>query len=93
VPDKAQRVFNFHRSTVAALGELVAAAGLEHPSDLPPHHIVHRISPTEVQLLSAKLPTLAPGDLLGARAGKTGQNVFETWWERASAHSFALQVA
>ena len=34
VPDKAQRVANYHRSTLHALGELVGAAGLKHPADL-----------------------------------------------------------
>ncbi|HEY0912667.1 MAG TPA: FMN-binding glutamate synthase family protein, partial [Bradyrhizobium sp.] len=33
VPDKAQRVFNFHRSTLEALAEVIAAAGLDHPSE------------------------------------------------------------
>src|SRR6201996_4970875 len=32
VPDKGQRVHNFHRATVEAVGELVAAAGLDHPT-------------------------------------------------------------
>ncbi|MGA8357091.1 MAG: FMN-binding glutamate synthase family protein, partial [Xanthobacteraceae bacterium] len=32
VPDKAQRVYNFHRATIESLAELVAAAGLDHPT-------------------------------------------------------------
>jgi glutamate synthase domain-containing protein 2 len=32
VPDKAERVASFHRNTLHALAELVAAAGLSHPS-------------------------------------------------------------
>ncbi len=38
VPDKSERVHNFHRSTIHALAELTAAAGLDHPSDF---HSVH----------------------------------------------------
>ena len=34
VPDKAQRVANFHRNTLHALAELLAAAGLTHPGQL-----------------------------------------------------------
>jgi len=90
VPDKAERVYRFHRNTVKALGELLAAAGLAHPSDLRPHHIVHRISSTEVQLLSARLPRMGPGDLLGAAPGRRSHPVFELWWERASADRFSL---
>ncbi|CAI3791984.1 hypothetical protein GLGCALEP_00313 [Pseudomonas sp. MM221] len=32
VPDKAERVASFHRNTLHALAEMLAAAGLEHPS-------------------------------------------------------------
>jgi glutamate synthase domain-containing protein 2 len=45
VPDKAQRVYQFHHNTVGALAELVAAMGLDHPSELTPNHIVKRVSP------------------------------------------------
>ena len=34
VPDKAERVYNFHRATMEAVAELVAAAGLDHPTEL-----------------------------------------------------------
>src|SRR5580704_18548567 len=34
VPDKAERVYNFHRLTLRALSEMLAAAGLEHPDQL-----------------------------------------------------------
>jgi len=40
VSDKADRVYHFHRNTVAALMEVVGAAGCEHPSELTPAHIV-----------------------------------------------------
>jgi glutamate synthase domain-containing protein 2 len=90
VPDKSERVFHFHRNTVKALGELLAAAGLTHPSQLRAHHIVHRVSSTEVQLLSARLARMQPGDLLGNAPGRRSHPVFELWWERASANEFAL---
>ena len=32
VADKSERVFNFHRATIELLAELVAAAGLDHPT-------------------------------------------------------------
>ena len=89
VSDKAERVYRFHRNTVRALRELLAAAGLTHPNQLRPHHIVHRVSPTDIELLSASLPTLQPGELL-SDARHCGVPVFERWWDRASADSFAL---
>src|SRR3546814_4619495 len=49
VPDKAERVFNYHRNTLLALAEMIAAAGLEHPGQLGPHHLVRRVSLTEIR--------------------------------------------
>lgn len=85
VPDKAQRVANFHGNTLHALAELLGAAGLTHPGALRPHHIARRISPSEVRLLSALFPELAPGELL---EGKFRHRVFEAGWAMASADSF-----
>jgi glutamate synthase domain-containing protein 2 len=42
VADKSLRVKSFHAQTVASLAELVGAAGLEHPSQLRPTHIMMR---------------------------------------------------
>ena len=44
VPDKAERVHNFHRNTVHALAELIAAMGLDHTNELSPYHAVRRVS-------------------------------------------------
>jgi glutamate synthase domain-containing protein 2 len=85
VPDKAQRVANFHGNTLHALAELLGAAGLTHPGALRPHHIARRISPSEVRLLSAIFPELKPGELL---EGKFRHWVFETGWRMARADSF-----
>jgi len=93
VSDKGERVYRFHRNTVRALSELLAAAGLTHPNQLRPHHIVHRVSQTEIRLLSVSLPGLQPGELLAGVPGLGRHAVFEWWWDRAVAHSFALQEA
>ena len=52
VPDKAERVRNFHRNTLKGLAEMLAAAGLEHPSQLEAKHLVRRITDTEIRLFS-----------------------------------------
>ncbi|RYF71628.1 MAG: FMN-binding glutamate synthase family protein [Comamonadaceae bacterium] len=90
VPDKASRVHNFHRSTLHALQELVQAAGLAHPSDITAHHIVRRISDTEVRLLSNLVMQVQPGALLGALDAQS--TVFRNYWPLASAHSFQPQT-
>ena len=84
--DKATRVYNFHRNTVMALKELLAAAGLTHPSQLGPEHIVRRVSSTEVRSLATLHRFVAQGRLL---EGIPDHAVFEVFWDRARPDSFA----
>jgi len=86
VPAKAERVHNFHRSTLHALRELVQAAGLDHPQQITAHHIVRRISDTEVRLLSNLILQVQPGALLGPLDAQ--HTVFRHYWPLASADSF-----
>jgi len=86
VPDKATRVASFHRQTLHALQELVQAAGLEHPQQITAHHIVRRVTDTEVRLLANLVMRVEPGALLGDLSGQHG--VFRQYWPQASAHSF-----
>lgn len=88
VPDKAERVANFHLNTMKALAELLAAAGLHHPSDLRPHHIVRRVSANQVKLASALLPYLEAGDLLNPARLEHLPELFSTYWPIARAESF-----
>lgn len=89
VPDKATRVASFHANTLEAFKELLQAAGLNSPSELRAHHIVRRISATEMQPLSELLGYLEPGDLLRAQYRLP---VFAAYWERARIDAFGLQV-
>ncbi len=89
VPDKAERVFNFHRSTLHALKELVQAAGLRHPREITAHHIVRRLTDTEVRLLATIVMRVEPGSLL--LPDVSGQhNVFKMYWPIARADRFTL---
>jgi glutamate synthase domain-containing protein 2 len=90
VPDKAERVFQFHRQTLAALAELVAAAGLLHPNEISPDHIVRRVSSNDVRLLSTLANFITPGSLLEDRFE---QAVFKVYWPKARAESFAAAAA
>lgn len=87
VPDKATRVNNLHHSTLHALKELIQAAGLHHPNDITAHHIVRRVSDTEVRLLSQLVMQLPTGALLGSLDGLP--NLFRDYWPLAQANSFA----
>lgn len=85
VPDKATRVFNFHQNTLKALRDLICAAGLEHPCQIGPEHILRRVSPTEVRSLGALYRFLAPGELLGRIPEHA---VFQAYWASARSDSF-----
>ncbi len=87
VPTKAERVYRFHENTLLALQELVQAAGLTHPGQITASHIVRRSSDHEVKLLANLLPFLKPGVLL---AGELPHRVFEVYWPKARADSFAM---
>ncbi len=87
VPTKAERVYEFHHSTLHALSELLAAAGLTHPQDVKPEHIIRRISSTEVASLAGLYKFLKPGELLNDTAE---HKVFAYYWGKARAESFAL---
>ena len=87
--DKAERVRNFHHSTLHALQELVQAAGLDHPSQISTEHIMRRVGDTDVRPLSQLIVHLKAGALLASNAKLEG--VWRDYWPRASASSFALQ--
>src|SRR5262249_13733985 len=76
VPDKLDRVANFHASTMRSLAELTAAAGLEHPSDFRPEHFCRRVSAHEVMTFRELYPQLEPGELL---RGASDPRFREAW--------------
>ncbi len=84
VGDKATRVYQFQHNTVRAFQELLAAAGLQQPSDLRPWHIFRRISQTEVKHYGAIYDYLEPGALLAEHVPKP----YARAWGAASAESF-----
>jgi len=91
VPDKADRVYHFHQSTLHALKELVQAAGLSHPQDITAHHIVRRLTDTDVRLLANLITQVEPGSLLGGDLS-TQHNVFKMYWPLAHAERFGAKA-
>ena len=89
IDDKALRVFNFHQNTLKALKEVTAAAGLEHPNQLTPEHIIQRVTPVTVRSLGAQYPYLKPGDLLNPNY-LPKHAVFQRFWRDAQPNSFNL---
>ena len=64
VETKAERVARFHHNTLAALGELVGAAGLAHPNELRPYHILRRLSASEIKSFADVYKFLSPRELI-----------------------------
>jgi hypothetical protein len=82
-------VYNFHRATIEALAELVAAAGLNHSSEFAPAHFSRRISPHEVKSYEELYRTLSPGELLAGTSDKR----FAAPWKIANADQFRAAAA
>ena len=84
--DKATRVYHFHENTLKALKELVAAAGLQHPDEIGPEHIIRRVSSTEVRALAVLHRFLKQGDLLGDEL--PNHPAFQAFWAEARSDVF-----
>ena len=85
VADKAERVYHFHKNTVAALMEVVGAAGCQHPSELQPHHIIHRVTEDKAVPADLAYDFLEHGVLLN----DPGSTQLASDWQRADASRFA----
>ncbi len=85
VGDKALRVQRYHHNTMIALRDLICAAGLQHPNELGPEHILRRVSRIEVRALAALYRFMEPGELLD---GVPEHAVFRSFWADARSDSF-----
>ena len=86
VADKVERVTNFHRNTLKALAEFIAASGLSHPAELEPRHIYLREGNRSVLPATQAFRWLEPGELL------TSQDCpgYGGYWRIADAKTFFL---
>ncbi len=85
VPNKSERVANFHRNTVKALADLVGAAGCAHPSELTPRHLMYRLNEHKSVTADIAYQLLERGALLDE---PSSTDLAEDW-ARAQAESFA----
>jgi glutamate synthase domain-containing protein 2 len=90
VPNKSERVQNFHRQTLESVQEMLQATGLNQPADLSLKHIMRRMSDHDVKNLDSLMPSVAPGSLLNSH-NLTG--LFEQYWADASADQFQLKAS
>ena len=85
VSDKGDRVYHFHRNTLHALSEMIAAAGLSHPEEIEAHHVVRRFSVTEIKTYAQTLFFLKGGELLGEHIDS---HFYRENWHAARSDSF-----
>ncbi|MGD9917935.1 MAG: FMN-binding glutamate synthase family protein [Paenirhodobacter sp.] len=85
VPDKAQRVANFHRNTLKALAEMTGAAGLDHPGGFLPHHFLMREKDRQMVVGDEVFPYMPEGFLLREDDDRFG---YLKRWRRARAEAF-----
>lgn len=83
VPDKIERVANFHRGTVASAAQLVASMGLDGFDELDPSMLNRRVDYHRTRSYAEIYEWLMPGELI--------DNPPESWrsdWVEATAEEF-----
>jgi len=94
VGDKAQRVHNFHRNTLANLADLLGAAGLSHPDQVTESHIMMRTGSGAAQPLGSVIPHMEEGALLEAQTDPRVLDglpeAFKAYWPRATPDRFSI---
>jgi glutamate synthase domain-containing protein 2 len=84
VPTKAERVQQFQKQTTSAFNQLIAAMGLNDPSELRPSMLIRRIDERTVLPYDEFMTFLEPGELLDG----TDEPRYRKFWEEASADKF-----
>lgn len=88
VKDKAQRVASFHHNTLKAVGQILGAAGLQHPDQLRPHHLHVRQRSGQAVRASEAYPALENNALLDDKA----DGLWASEWRRARADTFLAKA-
>lgn len=87
VPDKAQRVNNFHQNTMKALAEMIASSGLSHPEQIKPHHLAQRVNDREIKNYAQLHFWLKHGELLEEHI-QDEDNFYYRMWNLADSTKF-----
>lgn len=89
VPEKAERVARFQRSTLSALHDIVVACGLNSPDEFTPDGLRQRINAVEMRSMDELYPFVEPGELLdGTRDARLAR-----WWTQADPASFRRHIS
>ncbi|MEU3316762.1 FMN-binding glutamate synthase family protein [Streptomyces sp. NPDC006662] len=88
VPDKAARVHRYQEATVKSALQIMAAMGVDHPRELHPGLLLHRVDAHTVRSGAQLYEWLAPGQLLGEAPRSWAGD-----WAAADPDRFALRRA
>jgi glutamate synthase domain-containing protein 2 len=86
IDDKTNRIASYHRNTIHAFLELIAACGLRGARSIRPEHVHHRVEEDEVVNLAELYPSLPTGILKDENAILPGH--WRKWWTAAQVDSF-----
>ncbi|WP_417618340.1 FMN-binding glutamate synthase family protein [Parasphingorhabdus sp.] len=84
IGDKAERVYQFQKQTVAALRDIVVAMGLENPWQIRPHHLHERLNSAKSSSIDYIYPFLENRVLIEA----PDDTPYAQYWAAAQAGSF-----
>lgn len=84
VEDKAQRVANYHASTIHHMLMVLSSCGMKHTSELCPELLNRRISRNEIRNYAELFPQVSPGMLLAGEAPP----MYQEPWNRARPDRF-----
>jgi glutamate synthase domain-containing protein 2 len=82
--EKRFRIFNYHFNTIKNVIELLGAMGINSPTELKPHHILHRVQEGKSLTYEALFPSLEEGALLGKKIPTS----YSLDWAMAKSDSF-----
>ncbi len=85
---QAERAARFHRKTLEALAEIVAAAGLVHPRDLQPHYLMQHAGAAGAKEIDRIYDFLPKNVLLDAPE----DTIYAEWWKAANPDSFKPSI-
>ncbi len=86
VSDKKIRVANYHRETVKAFVELMAASGIDNPDKINRNHVYQRVEQHLSRSFSQTYPYIPEGCLLNA---ESTPRKWKKYMAQADPHSFA----
>lgn len=97
VGDKAERVRNFHKNTLANLADLLGSAGLLHPDQINESHIMLRDSNGQAKPLATVVPHVEPNALIAAEHDHivlgSLPEPFKSYWKASIPERFRLNQA